>query len=88
MTCNYSNSFGADVPSWTEPEIKVYPGMVSDMIVVENALGENIEIYDLSGHKVFSKRSESTREIIPAGQLQKGIYILKAGSYKTKIVKM
>ena len=88
MTCNYSNSFGADVPSTIENEIRVYPSLVSDMIVVENAMGENIEIYDLSGHKVFSSRSENNRETISAGHLQKGIYILTTGSYKTKIVKM
>ena len=57
--------------------LKIYPNPVSDKLIVNSQLPiKNIDIYDISGKKVFSKNSNFTAGI-NASLLRSGIYFLK-----------
>lgn len=88
MTCNYNNSFGADVQTVAEHNIRVYPTMLNNMLTIENARGQTVTIYDLSGQRIMSTICESDKEMIEVGYLRKGAYILSAGSIRIKIIKL
>ena len=52
---------------------------------VKNAEGLAIEIFSLTGEKVFSQRIESSSKSIELSHLQRGFYIVKIGKYTRKI---
>lgn len=87
-TMGFSNSFGAgydDLAQWT---VRVYPTLVDQHIIVENASGLNIQLFDIAGKKQLSQQAQSNREHLQLGGLRKGIYIMMVGNEKYKIVKM
>lgn len=52
---------------------------------VKNAEGLVIEIFSLTGEKVYSQRIESGSKSIELAHLQRGFYIVKIGKYTRKI---
>lgn len=52
---------------------------------VKNAEGLAIEIFSLTGEKVYSQRIESASKSIELSHLQRGFYIVKIGKYTRKI---
>ncbi|MCH5175571.1 MAG: T9SS type A sorting domain-containing protein [Prevotellaceae bacterium] len=52
---------------------------------VKNAEGLAIEIFSLTGEKVYSQRIESPSKSIELSHLQRGFYIVKIGKYTRKI---
>ena len=59
---------------------------VSDANVrVKNAEGLAIEIFSLTGEKVYTQRIDSSSKSIDLSNLQRGFYIVKIGKYTRKI---
>lgn len=52
---------------------------------VKNAEGLVIEIFNLTGEKVYTQRIESSSKSIELSHLQRGFYIVKIGKYTRKI---
>lgn len=52
---------------------------------VKNAEGLSVEIFSLTGEKIFSQRIESSSKSIDLSHLQRGFYIVKVGKYTRKI---
>lgn len=68
-------------------DIKIYPTLFSDEIKIEQAQGQSITVYDLSGRKVFTQEIEWMYEVINTQSWSKGIYILKIGNSSYKLIK-
>ena len=59
---------------------------VSDATLrVKNAEGLAIEIFSLTGEKVYTQRIDSSSKAIELTHLQRGFYIVKIGKYTRKI---
>ena len=52
---------------------------------VKNADGLVIEIFSLTGEKVFTQRIEGSSKSIDLANLQRGYYIIKIGKYTRKV---
>ncbi len=52
---------------------------------VKNAEGLVIEIFNLTGEKVYTQRIESSSKTIDLAHLQRGYYVVKIGNYTRKI---
>ncbi|MBQ0023626.1 MAG: T9SS type A sorting domain-containing protein [Prevotellaceae bacterium] len=52
---------------------------------VKNADGLVIEIYSLTGEKVYTQRIEGQSKSIDLAHLQKGYYIVKIGKFTRKV---
>ena len=57
--------------------------IINNSIEISNATGESVELFDISGRKVFS---QSNVENTTISKQQNGVYILKIGSFKKKIL--
>lgn len=75
-----------DVQNTIETEQQQITVTVSDAnLRVKNAEGLAIEIFSLTGEKVYSQRIESASKSIELSHLQRGFYIVKIGKYTRKI---
>ena len=54
-------------------------------IRVKNADGQTLEIYGITGEKVYSQVIDSTSKIFELSQLQRGYYIVKIGKFTRKV---
>lgn len=52
---------------------------------VKNADGQVIEIFSLTGEKVYTQRIEGSSKSIDLSHLQRGYYIVKIGKFTRKI---
>lgn len=52
---------------------------------VKNADGLVVEIFSLTGEKVYTQRIEGSSKAIELGQLQRGFYIVRIGKFTRKI---
>lgn len=52
---------------------------------VKNAEGQVIEIFNLTGEKVYTQRIEGQSKSFDLGNLQRGYYIVKIGKFTRKI---
>jgi len=68
--------------------IRVYPNPTRGLITVKgNELTNTmIEVYNLSGLKVYEEKATSDQQILNLGKLQKGIYILKTMGQTLKVI--
>jgi hypothetical protein len=67
--------------------LKVYPNPVINELRVSNITGENIvTLFDMSG-KIVLKSVISNDAAVDVSVLKEGMYIVKVGSYTTKILK-
>ena len=86
-TINATNSIITGVEKRQET-IRVYPTLVNETIIIENAPGQQITVIDLTGTILIQKECQSLKEQIQVGHLQRGIYIVVIGSENYKIVKL
>jgi hypothetical protein len=61
--------------NFPQSEVLVYPTLVKESFVVNNAVGKLITITDLTGKTVLRRLCTDDRETIPAGFLPRGMYI-------------
>ena len=54
-------------------------------IRVKNADGHTLEIYGITGEKVYSQVIDSSSKIFELSQLQRGYYIVKIGKFTRKV---
>ena len=54
-------------------------------IRVKNADGLVMEVFNLTGEKVFTQRIEGASKAVELGQMQRGYYIVKIGKFTRKI---
>ena len=52
---------------------------------VKNAEGLVLEVFNLTGEKIYSQRIEGQSKSFELGQLQRGYYIVKVGKFTRKI---
>jgi hypothetical protein len=57
--------------------IKVYPNPTSNLINISNPIGEQIEIYDISGRKIKVVTVSNDQQVIDIQELLAGVYLLK-----------
>ncbi len=67
----------------------IYPNPAQTVLTIENAAGLNMELYDLSGRVLFSKKNISTDENINLEAYSEGVYLLKlSDGYQTRTEKV
>lgn len=54
-------------------------------IRVKNADGQTLEIYSLTGEKVYTQVIDSASKSFELSQLQRGYYIVKVGKFTRKV---
>ncbi len=71
----------------TEEKLVVEPNPASSVVTLHGiAEGDIIEVYSVDGVKVMNKIAENSVESLDVESLNRGIYIVKAGSKATKMV--
>ena len=66
--------------------VKVYPNPVSDILTIENAEGQDIEIVNVLGQIVFSEKNNK-RSSFSISHFEKGVYFVKASGQMVKFIK-
>lgn len=66
--------------------VKVYPNPVSDLLTIENAEGQDIEIVNVLGQIVFSEKNNK-RSSFSISHFEKGVYFVKASGQMVKFIK-
>ncbi len=54
-------------------------------IRVKNAEGLTIEVYSITGDKVYTQLIEGSSKVFELGKLQRGYYLVKIGKFTRKI---
>ncbi|MBO4430458.1 MAG: T9SS type A sorting domain-containing protein [Bacteroidaceae bacterium] len=54
-------------------------------IRVKNAEGQVLEVYSITGDKVYTQNIDSASKTFEFGQLQRGVYIVKIGKFTRKV---
>ena len=54
-------------------------------IRVKNAEGQVLEVYSITGEKVYTQNIDSASKPFELGQLQHGFYIVKIGKFTRKV---
>ena len=67
----------------TESGLKV----TQDHLYIDNAQGQTLEIFTLSGQKVLSCAITSSAHSLSLSSLPHGTYVVKAGHHTTRIVR-
>ncbi len=81
VTLNYSDA--TRVGKLDEGSFKIYPNPVKDYIIIDFQNGQGTgqaELYDMFGRKVLDIRQSGSRQVIPASDLQRGVYLYKVQS--------
>ena len=68
--------------------IKVYPTMVLQSFIVQNAMGDLLTITDLMGKVLYRNECRSAIETIQVEFLQRGLYVVSVGNSTYKMVKL
>jgi hypothetical protein len=82
-----------DNPSYSDPEVLLYPNPSAENIIVEGTLlssGLTLSIYDIIGKLVYYKKLETKgeiRELINVSSLDAGVYVLELSSETEKASK-
>ncbi len=68
--------------------ITVFPNPANDFIIIKSNLKpiDNLQIYNATGQLVLEKKIMSSEEKISLKNFERGIYLLKVGEFKAKIV--
>ena len=64
-----------------DTKFKFYPNPAKDKIFVSDGL---IQIFDIEGKEILSKESNGLLDI---SNLRKGVYFIRKGQYRTKLIK-
>ena len=67
---------------------RLYPTLVTDHLTIENAVGNQIKILDLTGKLLSQQLCLNEKEVIELRSFQKGIYIISIGTENYKIIKL
>ena len=67
---------------------RLYPTLVTDHLTIENAVGNQIKILDLTGKLLSQQLCLNEKEVIELLSFQKGIYIISIGTENYKIIKL
>ena len=54
-------------------------------IRVKNAEGQVLEVYSITGEKVYTQNIDSASKTIELSHLQRGVYIVKIGKFTRKV---
>ena len=74
---------GVDGVDADDPDIRVE----GDLLLVDNARGEQIYIYSTTGRISMSKTADSNAVSVPMDRLPKGIYVVKVGERSLKVTR-
>ena len=58
-------------------KIKVYPNPASDILTINNPIGEQIEIFDMEGRLIQTEAVNNETQTIQIQGLPSGIYMLR-----------
>lgn len=76
------------MPLMGEPEVKIFA--VNKQINIETALNSQIEIFDLSGKRIFNSQSQNKVEVFNASQFENQVVLVSVNSngkkYSKKVV--
>jgi hypothetical protein len=68
-------------------DFKVFPNPVSNELIVENAKGKTIDIYDFLGRIIYTTINFENKNILELNELIHGIYFLKSGDKIVRFIK-
>lgn len=71
----------------SQPTLKVYPNPTHSNVQVQLPQTTHLELYDITGRKLWSTNANEGTTIIPTADLPRGIYLLRANGTVTKIVR-
>ena len=54
-------------------------------IRVKNAEGQVLEVYSITGDKIYTQNIDSASKTFEFGQFQRGVYIVKIGKFTRKV---
>jgi len=74
-------------PYETARSIRVYPDRFTNSIVVENAAGYRLQLFDITGKLVASTLSNDTKYSWQLPGLNPGIYLIKIGEQSFRLIK-
>lgn len=67
--------------SAVKSSLKFYPNPVKDILTITDAKNfSSVEVYDISGKKVFSNTQKSSKLELNLSQLKAGVYVVKTNS--------
>jgi hypothetical protein len=67
-------------------EVLLYPNPTQNQFTITNSNNMYLQVYDILGNIVIQKKLTSASEIIYTDFLIKGIYIIKVGSFESKLI--
>jgi hypothetical protein len=67
--------------------IEVYPNPLVNNLIIEQAAGYEISLFDLNGHLMLSKIIDSEHEVEDLSSLSLGLYLVRIGNRSWKIMK-
>jgi len=76
----YTFGVPASIAETSIDGLSLYPNPVDDVLTIENQLGGNIEIYNQLGKKMTSLVMDAQQMMIPMGNYESGMYIVKISS--------
>lgn len=62
--------------------VSMYPNPSNDLVTIKNAENANVEIYNLLGQQVFSKKNIAAQEVISVSNFETGTYFVKVSNEK------
>jgi len=83
MRSNLTTSIDNDLNSM----YAVYPTRFTEQVVVENAAGEMVQLFDLTGKRLLQTISNDNHFVLQLGHLHQGMYVLKVGNQNYRILK-
>ncbi|MEO6833177.1 MAG: T9SS type A sorting domain-containing protein [Chitinophagaceae bacterium] len=75
--CGLSAPVSVAMASHTASGILLYPNPANDYLILENASGAQVEMYNTLGQKIRSFNVGQARERVDVGELTKGVYLLQ-----------
>jgi hypothetical protein len=75
------------IPETKASAIEVYPNPLVNNLIIEQAVGCEISIFNLNGHLVLSKIIDSEYEVEDLSSLSLGLYLVRIGNRSWKIMK-
>jgi len=65
------------IQDYIKKHTDISPNPATDIVIVENAIGATIEIFDVLGHLLIKKQTNNERETININELSRGFYFVK-----------
>jgi Leucine-rich repeat (LRR) protein len=67
--------------------VTIYPNPVSDILMIENEAGQNVEIINTVGQVVVKTKTNDVQTSINVTHLQTGVYFVRMGDKQFKVLK-